>query len=290
MAGRLEAVIGERFRVLNHIVWDKGGGRKGAGGTGIDVTALRCYWSANTERLIFAERYDGEQAAAEECGYVPASVGARTASVGDYLRDEFTRAGVGNKEVAALFPSRTGGLTGCVSNWLLGLNMPTEEQYTKICEYLCDGFLQRPYQDLRAVFESDRSAYYSAVKDEQDAMRRKFEATRRPFFATANDEWGDLWRFPVERNQQHPTQKPLALMRHIVKVSARLGDAVLDPFAGSGTTGVACVNLGRSFIGIERDPKYFDIACRRIEEAQKQTALFPHEPPPAPEQLGLEAA
>ena len=47
---------------------------------------------------------------------------------------------------------------------------------------------------------------------------------------------------------------------------------ILDPFMGSGTTGVACMNLGRTFIGIEREPKYFDIACRRIEDAQRQEA------------------
>lgn len=54
---------------------------------------------------------------------------------------------------------------------------------------------------------------------------------------------------------------------------------VLDPFMGSGTTGVACVNLGRSFIGIERESSYFDIACRRIEEAYKQPRLFDEAPP-----------
>ena len=49
---------------------------------------------------------------------------------------------------------------------------------------------------------------------------------------------------------------------------------ILDPFMGSGTTGVACMNLGRKFIGIEREPKYFEIACRRIEDAQRQERLF----------------
>lgn len=59
------------------------------------------------------------------------------------------------------------------------------------------------------------------------------------------------------------------------------GDAALicDPFMGSGTTGVACVNLGRSFIGIEREPKYFDIACRRIEDAYRQPRLIMDEQP-----------
>ena len=58
---------------------------------------------------------------------------------------------------------------------------------------------------------------------------------------------------------------------------------VLDPFMGSGTTGVACANLGRTFVGIEREPTYFDIACRRIEEAYRQPRLFA-EPEPKPVQ------
>ena len=68
---------------------------------------------------------------------------------------------------------------------------------------------------------------------------------------------------------------------------------ILDPYMGSGTTGVAAVQMGRQFIGIEREPRYFDIACKRIEDAQKQAQLFPLEPaPPKPEQatLNLEAA
>jgi site-specific DNA-methyltransferase (adenine-specific) len=69
----------------------------------------------------------------------------------------------------------------------------------------------------------------------------------------------------------HPTQKPVPLMQWCVAMAK--GD-VLDPFMGSGTTGVACARLGRRFIGIEIEPRYFDIACKRIEEAQRQSDLF----------------
>ena len=69
--------------------------------------------------------------------------------------------------------------------------------------------------------------------------------------------------------KEHPTQKPDGLMKWCVGF---LPDAqtILDPFMGSGTTGVAAVQMGRDFIGIEREPKYFDIACKRIEDAQRQ--------------------
>lgn len=76
-----------------------------------------------------------------------------------------------------------------------------------------------------------------------------------------------------EKERLHPTQKPVALMDWCLGLVPH-ARVILDPFTGSGTTGVACVNLARSFVGIERDLAYFDIACRRIEEAYKQPRLF----------------
>ena len=72
----------------------------------------------------------------------------------------------------------------------------------------------------------------------------------------------------------HPCPKPLHTMRQLVNLATNGGDTALDPFMGSGTTGVACAKMGRKFIGIEIEPKYFDIACERIENAQRQERLF----------------
>lgn len=72
----------------------------------------------------------------------------------------------------------------------------------------------------------------------------------------------------------HPTQKPMAVMTHIVSALVAPGTVALDPFMGSGTTGVAALQMGRKFIGIEREPKYFEIACKRIEQAQAQPDMF----------------
>lgn len=71
----------------------------------------------------------------------------------------------------------------------------------------------------------------------------------------------------------HPTQKPIAVMKWCIGFVPD-AEVILDPFMGSGTTGVAAMQMGKSFIGIEREPKYFDIACRRIEDAQRQGDLF----------------
>ena len=77
----------------------------------------------------------------------------------------------------------------------------------------------------------------------------------------------------VQDGKQHPTQKPVAVMEWCLGF---LPDAqtILDPFMGSGTTGVACQKLGRAFIGIELDPEYFAIACKRVDEAMRQPDLF----------------
>lgn len=85
--------------------------------------------------------------------------------------------------------------------------------------------------------------------------------------------WFGLLRDSEKGQHYHPTQKPAALMAWCIEKS-KMPETVLDPYMGSGTTGVACANLGRKFIGIEIDPKYFDIACERIENAQRQVRMF----------------
>jgi site-specific DNA-methyltransferase (adenine-specific) len=78
----------------------------------------------------------------------------------------------------------------------------------------------------------------------------------------------------AQGNRQHPTQKPVELYRYFIKTYTNEGNTVLDIAMGSGTTGVACVQTGRNFIGIEIDPDYFAIAERRIKEAQMQPRLL----------------
>jgi DNA modification methylase len=76
------------------------------------------------------------------------------------------------------------------------------------------------------------------------------------------------------KDGEHPNEKPVGLVVRFVGLHTVRGQTVLDPFMGSGTTGVACMSLGRKFIGIEIEEKYFDIACRRIEDAQRQKRMF----------------
>ena len=73
-----------------------------------------------------------------------------------------------------------------------------------------------------------------------------------------------------QKNKLHPTQKPVGLLEYLIRTYTLENETVLDFTIGSGTTAVACINTGRNFIGIEKDEKYFDIANKRIEEAEKE--------------------
>jgi len=84
--------------------------------------------------------------------------------------------------------------------------------------------------------------------------------------------WNGMIRQGNEE-RYHPTQKPLEVMKWVITLCPK-SETILDPFMGSGTTGVAAIQMGRKFIGIEREPKYFDIACQRIEQAVAQPRLF----------------
>jgi len=99
----------------------------------------------------------------------------------------------------------------------------------------------------------------------------------------------EIIEFGLDKDVVHPTQKPVELMEWLLRSFTSCGQIVADPFMGSGTTGVACIQTGRQFIGIEKEAKYFDIAVKRIQRAwdlkrselpfeqvepQKQTTLF----------------
>lgn len=88
-------------------------------------------------------------------------------------------------------------------------------------------------------------------------------------YGVANDEMHDVWNLPaVQMNEKtfgyHPTQKPISLLNRIITASSNPGDVVMDPFMGSGTTGVAAKRLKRKFVGIEKEEKFFSLAQRRI--------------------------
>ena len=125
------------------------------------------------------------------------------------------------------------------------------------------------YQELLAL-----NPNHGFKARDYEALRQDYEALRRPFNADARTldviEWAIIGG---TENTDHPTTKPLGLMQRIVSVITNEGQTVLDCCMGSGTTGVACVKLGRNFIGMELREDYFAIAQRRIAEAQLQMPM-----------------
>jgi adenine-specific DNA-methyltransferase len=107
---------------------------------------------------------------------------------------------------------------------------------------------------------------YDDLRKDYDDLRKDYDDLRRPFFATPSHQWGSVWRFPIERERNHPAQKPEALMGQIVGISSRHGDLILDPFMGSGTTLVSAKRYGRRAIGIELEEKYCEIAAKRLAQ------------------------
>ena len=91
---------------------------------------------------------------------------------------------------------------------------------------------------------------------------------------SAADVFRCKWLAAHCKTSVHPAEKPVELMRHLVRLTTKPHDVALDCFMGSGTTGVAAALENRRFIGIERDPRYFDVACQRIEDATRQEDMF----------------
>ena len=175
-----------------------------------------------------------------------------------YLQDEFKKAKVNNKEIAKLFPSKTGGLTGCVSNWLNGDNVITEGQYLKIREYLNNEYLRKEYEDLRKEYED---------------LRQEFEYKRRYF----KNEFGltDIMRFARENNKyEHDTKKPEKLTRALILTCSRKNNLVVVPFAGSGTEVAMSIKEGRKAIGYDIEKKYVEMSNKRIKTFKDEPSLF----------------
>ena len=150
-------------------------------------------------------------------------------------------------------------------------------------------FAQAPYMPLKnlediCVFSNARIAanskmrmnYFPQGLEDVDIVcagktandHRPNRATQKPYRQTKTGYPKQLIEFSKDAKPVHPTQKPVALMEYLIKTYTNEGETVLDFTMGSGTTGVASVNTGRKFIGIEMDENYFEIAKQRIEEAR----------------------
>jgi len=281
MAARVECLMAERFHVLNRICWAKGGGNAKSGGWWAQISkdTMRTFFP-ESEYIVFAEHHGADNIAKGEAGYVAKCDELRGfvfEPLRAYIAGEFERAGMLSAagkiaaNVACGFSASAGGMASrhyfSRSQWQL----PAREHYHAMRELLHlrgnweenarAGFLRREYEDLRREYED---------------LRREYEDLRRPFSVTADVPYTDVWTFPTVQHYKgkHPCEKPLAMMEHIIRASTRPGAVVLDCFTGSGATGEACLNLGRQFIGIEKDATYAAQARRRLALLESEPAML----------------
>jgi adenine-specific DNA-methyltransferase len=256
MSARVETLTAQRFNVLNNIRWVKEAGWHNK----TEKEALRSFLSPY-ETIIFAEHYGADGYAKGEAGYtakVDELRGFVFKPLLDYIEGERLRAGVSKEDInEALGFRRMGGMAGrhyfSQSQWCL----PTAEHYQKMRETLSrlnhgGEYLKRDYEDLK----------------------QQYEDLRRPFSVSADVPYTDVWTFKTVPyyKDKHPCEKPLDMLEHIIQASSREGATVLDCFMGTGNTGKAAHKLGRNFIGIDKDGKYFERAKTRIETRQMELA------------------
>ena len=157
-----------------------------------------------------------------------------------YFTDELKKSGKTVEQIELEVPNRS------AHHWFRfssDYRIPTEKNYKRL-------------QEITGCFERD----YSEVKTE--FVREKNNTCTY----NGNNE-SDVLLFALTEKREHPTQKPVSLLEYLIRIYSNPGETVLDNCMGSGSTGVACANTGRQFIGIELDDKYFDIASKRIADA-----------------------
>jgi len=253
LAGRIEALIAERLNPLAHIVW-----LKPCPHAQKHCPEFLRAPGPETERILMFEHYGADNIAKGEAGYVAKCDELRGfvfEPIRAYLASEFAALGWNGDKLNEICgtASMAGRHYVAKSQWCL----PTAEHYAKL-QAAANGHLRKEYGHLRKEYEE---------------LRKEYEELRRYFDMRTGDQKTDVWRFDsvAESDREgHPTQKPLKLMQYIVRLSCRENGLTVDPFMGSGTTAVACHNLKRRFIGIERDSDYYDMAVARVQAAMRQ--------------------
>ena len=241
MSARLELVFAKDFNILSHVVWTKPN-EPGFDGwkQKMKKEALR-QWYAHTERILFAE---------------PACEGnLRRSPFGDFLRSMRKQAELSTYdlcEMVGAYGKVNHG--GAISNWEAGRNIPSREQYQKICDALLG---------TGKIREMPR--YEDAV---------------RPFMMDGSKEFTDVWTFPSVRpyKGKHPAEKPASMLEHAIEATTFPGDIVLDCFGGSGSTALAALKLGRHSVSMEIDPKWVEAIVGRLQLHESEDAAQARKP------------
>ena len=193
-----------------------------------------------------------------------------------YFYDEKVKGGFTNKQVNEMLGYATTG-SGMAGHYFKKdkeqFVIPNKKDYEKLQE---TGYFQKPYEEVEELYSGglNKKTYNPQMREgkkytakqgrgsevygnKDNAVTTVNNGTRYPI---------TVLEFARDKDKYHPTQKPVALLEYLIKTYTLEGETVLDNCMGSGSTGIACINTKRNFIGIEMDDKYFEIAKKRIED------------------------
>ncbi len=237
MSARLEVMISGYFRPISQITWTKPNEPGYDGWKGkMNKESLR-QWYPHSERILMFEH-----------GTYGSRTATRRSPLGQYLQDRRLEAGITSHqltEIIGAYGKVNHG--GAVSNWEAGRNIPSHEQYTKIVKAL------DATQNVERMFD--------------------YEDIVRPMTINGKVEFTDVWNFMSVRpfKGKHPAEKPQDMLMHMINASSYEGDIVLDCFAGSGSTGVAAIRLGRRTICMEIEEQWVKRAASEIVQARLES-------------------
>ena len=265
-ANILKPMIRERQIVFrNYITWDKGNG------IGQTSDEMRMYPIAAEKCLFVMCGWDSAQGFAVNADDYSENMDP----VRVYLAEEIAKLGKSDKEIAKALGYKCGRT---VDHWKSKsqFSLPTRENYEALREYAKqsgagsgDGFsrdydiLKKDYDELRKMYDDKKAAFYAG----------------RAYFDNTHDNMNDVWRFSRTSQEEredtggHATPKPIELCARAIKSSSREGETVLDLFGGSGSTLIACEQLGRKCRMMELDPHYCDVIITRWEKETGKEAV-----------------
>lgn len=194
------------------------------------------------------------------------------------MTENMNRLNLKQIDISKLELSKNGNITGWVTNKLNGSQLPTKNQWSKICNLFN---IDDNYND---ILSSVKNVTYNLDLDDTNILRSNIGKSgklghlsslnkRKSYIQNKTGYPKSILKYDREIGL-HPTQKPVKLLEFLIKTYSNVGDVVLDNTMGSCSTGIACVNLNRNFIGIENNKKYFDISIKRINEINKKIKII----------------
>ena len=246
-----------QFCFVSFCIWDKGKSYRAKSWLNRRPGALRSWFNRCEYCLHFFKIGEAAPPSATGMDYINSDPECYR-PLKDWYKSEKERLGLTDKDIKDAYTKATGKKPYMLRHYFKDsqFEIPTRAVW------------ERVYRPLG--FKTD----YEGLQQEYEGLRQKYEGLRQKYEGLRHRHMNDaahcnVWQrsaLPSVR-RFHTCEKPVDILSRIIRVSSREGDTILDPFMGSGSTGVACIREGRRFIGIEREEKYFEIARKRVVES-----------------------